>query len=46
MFFVTTKGKHIYSEPEYKKMDEIFKDLSYVTGKKCGIDMPLKYFEE
>ena len=24
MFFVTTKGKHIYSEPEYKKMDEIF----------------------
>ena len=29
-----------------EKMDEIFKDLSYVTGKKCGIDMPLKYFEE
>ena len=24
MFFVTTKGKHIYSEPNYKVMDEIF----------------------
>ena len=24
MFFVTTKGKHVYSEPEYKKMDEVY----------------------
>lgn len=24
MFFVTTKGKHIYSEPDYNEMDEVF----------------------
>ena len=24
MFFVTTKGKHVYSEPDYSKMDEVF----------------------
>lgn len=24
MFFVTTKGKHIYSEPKYSEMDEVF----------------------
>lgn len=24
MFFVTTKGKHVYSEPNYKDMDDIF----------------------
>ena len=24
MFFVTTKGKHVYSEPDFKNMDEIF----------------------
>ena len=24
MFFVTTKGKHVYSEPNYHEMDEIF----------------------
>lgn len=24
MFFVTTKGKHVYSEPDYKNMNEIF----------------------
>ena len=24
MFFVTTKGKHIYSEPNYNEMDEVF----------------------
>ena len=24
MFFVTTKGKHVYSEPEYKKMYEVY----------------------
>ena len=24
MFFSTTKGKHVYSEPNYKDMDEVF----------------------
>ncbi len=24
MFFVTTKGKHIYSEPNYSEMEEVF----------------------
>ena len=24
MFFVTTKGKHTYDEPNYKEMEEIF----------------------
>ncbi len=24
MFFVTTKGKHVYSEPNYNEMEEIF----------------------
>lgn len=24
MFFVTTKGKHVYSEPSYKEMKEVF----------------------
>ena len=24
MFFVTTKGKHVYSEPNFKEMDEVF----------------------
>ena len=24
MFFATTKGKHVYSEPDYNKMDEVF----------------------
>ena len=24
MFFVTTKGKHVYSEPKYETMDEVF----------------------
>ena len=24
MFFVTTKGKQVYCEPDYKKMDDIF----------------------
>lgn len=24
MFFVTTKGKHVYSEPEYKNMKEVY----------------------
>ena len=24
MFFATTKGKHVYSDPDYSKMDEVF----------------------
>ena len=24
MFFATTKGKHVYSEPDYSKLDEVF----------------------
>lgn len=24
MFFVTTKGKHVYSEPDFSKMEEVF----------------------
>lgn len=24
MYFVTTKGKHVYSEPKYEKMEEVF----------------------
>ena len=24
MYFATTKGKHVYSEPDYSKMDEVF----------------------
>lgn len=24
MFFVTTKGKHVYSEPQYQGMEEVF----------------------
>ena len=24
MFFVTTKGKHVYSEPKFETMDEVF----------------------
>lgn len=24
MFFVTTKGKHVYSEPDYREMEEVF----------------------
>lgn len=24
MFFATTKGKHVYSEPDYSNMDEVF----------------------
>ncbi len=24
MYFVTTKGKHVYSEPNFKEMDEVF----------------------
>lgn len=24
MFFATTKGKHVYSDPDYRKMNEVF----------------------
>ena len=24
MFFATTKGKHVYSDPDYRDMNEVF----------------------
>ena len=39
-------NKILDNKEKIEKMDDVFKDLSYITGKKCGIDMPLKYFEE
>lgn len=45
MFFVTTKGKHVYSEPTYKDMDEIF----IIFGKETkGLpeDTLLKYIDK
>ena len=44
MFFSTTKGKHIYSEPDYSSMDEVF----LLFGKKTkGLpeDLLLKYID-
>ena len=45
MFFSTTKGKHIYSDPDYSKMDEIF----VLFGKETkGLPEPLllKYIDK
>ena len=45
MFFSTTKGKHIYSEPDYSKMDEVF----ILFGKETkGLPEPLllKYIDK
>ena len=45
MFFVTTKGKNVYSEPNYKEMDEVF----VLYGKETkGLPEPLleKYLDE
>lgn len=44
MFFSTTKGKHIYSEPDYSSMDEVF----LLFGKETrGLpeDLLLKYID-
>jgi len=44
MFFITTKGKHIYSEVDYSKMDEVFVLFGKET-KGLPEDLLLKYFE-
>ena len=31
MFFSTTKGKHVYSEPNYKEMDEVSVSYTHLT---------------
>lgn len=45
MFFVTTKGKHVYSEPNYKEMDEIFILFGKET-KGLPEDILLKYIDK
>ena len=45
MFFVTTKGKHVYSEPNYNKMDEIFLLFGKET-KGLPEDMLQKYIDK
>lgn len=45
MFFSTTKGKHIYSEPDYKSMDEIFLLFGKET-KGLPEDLLLKYIDK
>ena len=42
MFFSTTKGKHIYSEPDYSSMDEVFLLFGKET-KGLPEDLLLKY---
>ena len=44
MFFATTKGKHIYCEPNYSKMDEIFVLFGKET-KGLPEDLLLKYID-
>ncbi len=45
MFFATTKGKHIYSEPDYSKMDEIFVLFGKET-KGLPEDLLIKYIDK
>ncbi len=45
MFFVTTKGKHVYSEPDYSKMDEIFVLFGKET-KGLPEDILMKYIDK
>ena len=45
MFFVTTKGKHVYSEPNYNKMDEVFLLFGKET-KGLPEDILLKYIDK
>ena len=45
MFFSTTKGKHIYCEPNYKNMDEIFVLFGKET-KGLPEDLLLKYIDK
>lgn len=45
MFFVTTKGKHVYSDPNYKKMDDVFVLFGKET-KGLPEDILLKYIDK
>ncbi len=45
MFFATTKGKHIYCEPNYKDMDEVFVLFGKET-KGLPEDLLLKYIDK
>ena len=45
MFFVTTKGKHVYSELNYKEMDEVFVLFGKET-KGLPEDILVKYIEK
>ena len=45
MFFVTTKGKHVYSEPQYKEMEEVFALFGKET-KGLPEDSLLKYIDK
>ncbi len=45
MYFVTTKGKHIYSEPDYNSMDEIFLLFGKET-KGLPEDLLVKYIDK
>ncbi len=45
MFFVTTKGKQVYSEPNYREMEEIFVLFGKET-KGLPEDILLKYLEK
>ena len=45
MFFSTTKGKHIYSEPSYSSMDEVFLLFGKET-KGLPEDLLLKYIDK
>ena len=45
MFFVTTKGKHVYSEPNYGNMEEVFALFGKET-KGLPEDILLKYIDK
>ena len=45
MFFVTTKGKHVYSEPNYAEMNEVFALFGKET-KGLPEDILLKYIDK
>ena len=45
MFFVTTKGKHVYSDPDYSKMEEVFALFGKET-KGLPEDILLKYIDK
>ena len=45
MFFVTTKGRHVYSEPNYKEMDEVFVLFGKET-KGLPEDILVKYIDK